>query len=355
MADRLRVLVSSPLLPELAARIAAADERVELLFEPELLPPVRFQGDISGPLDFELDPEGEERWRSLLAQADVLYGLPGNSGAALARALAHAPEVGWVQARNAGAGQQLGDALAADPGRLREVTVTSASGIHARPLAEFSLLGLLAFAQRLPTLQADKAARRWPGPEETPVPVRELLGQTAVVLGLGAIGAEFARLASLLGLRVLGVRRRPGEPPPGVESVHPPEALASLAPEADALVVTTPLTSETRGLVDARVLDALPARAVVVNVGRGAVLDEAALAERLADGRLAGAALDVFATEPLPPESPLWGLPNVLIAPHAAALTPHEDERAVAIFIDNLGRRLAGRPLRNVVDPDALY
>lgn len=345
-------MVASPLRPELAQRIAAVDPRVELLYDPAVLPAQRFPGDVSGDRGFTPD---SGPWRELLARADVLYGVPGGSGRQLAEALAHAPHVRWVQARNAGAGEQVAAALAADPHALDGVVVTAARGVHGGPLAEFALLGLLAFAKRLPALEQGRRERAWPAQR---TPSRTLRGQTLLLLGLGGLGAEVARLAAAFGMRVLGVRRRPlapGETVAHVEEVHPPSALAELAPRADALVVTLPHTPESEGLVSAEVLGALREGAVVVNVGRGAVIDEPALVARLQDGHLGGAALDVFAQEPLPPESPLWALPNVILSPHAAALTEDEDERTLEVFAENLRRWLAGEPLRHEVDVRAGY
>ncbi len=346
----LAVLIATPLPPELVEELAAV-EGVRLLHDPAVVPPARWTGDVSGDPAFTRDTAGTERWHALLDEAEVLYGIPGNTGEGLVEALRGAPRVRWVQARNAGAGEQLGAALDLDPGALRDVTVTNVSGIHATPLAEFALLGLLAFAKRLPELERDKAARAWPDVKPT---MRTLTGRTVLVVGLGAIGLEVARLATAFGMRVVGVKRTP-EAVPGVDAVAPPERVAELAADADDLVVTLPLTDATRGLVGAATLRALRLGGVVVNVGRGAVIDEPALADALRDGHLAGACLDVFTEEPLPAESPLWGLENVIVAPHDAARTDHEDADAVAVFADNLRRRVAGEPLRNVVDPVHRY
>ena len=349
--DSLAVMIATPLTGPLAERIAAVDARVELRYDPALLPPSRWPGDIEGDPGFRRDAAGERRWRELLAGADVIYGIPGNAGAGLVELLRAAPRARWVQARNAGAGEQLGAALALDAGALRDVTVTSVSGIHALALAEFALFGLLAFAKRLPELERDKAARAWPEIKPT---MRALAGRTVLVLGLGAIGLELGRMAGALGMRVLGVKRTPG-PVAGVDEVAAPDRLGELAARADALVVTLPGTDATRGMVDAAVLAALRPGAVVVNVGRGAVIDEPALVAALRAGRLAGACLDVFAREPLPADSPLWGLDNVILCPHVAARTEDEDARAVDVFAANLRRRLAGEPLANRVDPAELY
>lgn len=344
-------MIATPLPAELAQQVADVDPRVRLLYDPSVLPPSRWPGDVTGDPGFRHDAAAERRWTELLAGADVLYGIPGNSGSGLVETLRAAPRARWVQARNAGAGEQLGAALAEEPALVREVTVTSVSGIHAGPLAEFALLGLLAFVKRLPELERDKASRTWPGVKPT---MGVLAGRTVLVVGLGAIGIAVARLAAAFQMQVLGIKRVPDDVP-GVDEVAGPDRLAELAQRADALVVTLPLTDDTRGLVDRGTLNALRPGAVVVNVGRGAVVDEAALVDALLDGRLAGACLDVFAEEPLPPDSPLWELDNVILSPHMAARTDDEDARAVALFADNLRRHLDGEPLRNRVDPERLY
>ena len=256
--------------------------------------------------------------------------------------------VRWIHSIWAGAGEQVAVAELS-PEELERVAMTTSAGVHATPLAEFALFGLLAFAKGLPRLLRDKADRRW----ESYV-MDELRDRTLLVLGVGSIGREVARLASAFGMRTVGIKRTPGEVP-HVDEVHPPERLREHLPNADAVVMTLPSTAATRGLLDREAIGLLPAHAVLVNVGRGAVVDEEALVEALREGRLAGAVLDVFAEEPLPPESPLWELPNVLLAPHTAARSVHELERIVDLFCDNLGRYLRGEELRNRVDPEHYY
>jgi phosphoglycerate dehydrogenase-like enzyme len=350
---RVPVLLASPVEPELARGVAEVDPRIELLFEPGLLPPARFVGDIAGDRSFDRGPDGESRFGDLLARAEVLYGIPDGSGEGLADALRRGPNVRWVQARNAGAGQQVEAAARLAPDEIERVVVTTSAGVHAVPLAEFCMLGLLAFVKDLPRLNADRVERTWP---DLQVPGQELRGRTLLVLGLGGIGREIARLAHGFGMRVVGVRRNPaGEEVPGVEEVQAPDRLAELAAQANDIAVTLPLTEATRRLVDAEVLAALRPGGVFVNVGRGGVVDEVALIEQLRDGTLAGAALDVFEHEPLPADSPLWTLPNVILSPHSAALVTAEPVRVMELFRDNLRRYLEGEPLRNRVDLRAFY
>jgi phosphoglycerate dehydrogenase-like enzyme len=345
----MEVVIASPMTPEDAERVAAV-EGVELAYRPELLPTRKWVGDINGEGGVPLD---DERWKDALERAEVVFGIPGSSAENLVDLVRRAPRLEWVQARNAGAGQIYAPALAlAEPGELDRITVTTSSGVHAGPLAEFAILGLLAFAKDLPQRRRWQHERHWP---EGQTPVGELRGQTLLLVGVGAIGTETARLAGAFGMYVLAVKRTLEGGVPHVDELHPVSELRALVGRADAIVVTLPGTDATRGLLDAETLAAVKPGAVLVNVGRGTVIDEEALAERLQDGTLKGAALDVFAEEPLPQDSPLWGLENVIVTPHDIALVPAEEPRIVDLFIDNLRRRRAGEPLRNALDPEVLY
>jgi D-isomer specific 2-hydroxyacid dehydrogenase, NAD binding domain len=168
-------------------------------------------------------------------------------------------------------------------------------------------------------------------------------------------GLEVARLAKSFGMRTVGLKRSAGGTAPFTDEIHTADKLAALIDQADALVITLPSTPQTSGLVDAEVIARMRPSCIVVNVGRGVVVDEQALVAALRERRIAGAVLDVFAEEPLPPSSPLWDLPNVLVSPHAAALSPHEDERIVELFRGNLRRYLAGEPLHNQVRAGEFY
>jgi len=253
-----------------------------------------------------------------------------------------APRLKWLHVFNAGVDHPIYTEMLG-----RGVRLTTSSGSTAGPIAQTAIMGLLALARGFPHWLIAQRNRQW-NPERKN-PARDLRGQTAVILGLGNIGAEIARLARALGLRVIGVRRGPRRAEDPVDELHPPAALAGLLPRCDWLVIACPLTPETRGLVDARMIAALPRGARIINVARGEIVVEPALIAALRSGHLAGAYLDVFETEPLPPESPLWDLPNVLITPHDSAAAAGNDERVLAIFLDNLGRWQRGEPLVNEV------
>jgi phosphoglycerate dehydrogenase-like enzyme len=339
------VAIAAPLEAELVASVRAVGDGVSVLYEPELLPPTRYPGDHRGVEGFRRDADGEDRMQELLAQAEVLFGIPGDSPERLAAAVRANPRLRWVQGTAAGTGEQL-RAAGLTQDELERVAVTSASGVHVGPLAEFCLLGLLALTKGLPHLRMAQRAHHWDH-----YPVAELRGATLLVLGLGAIGTEVARLAKAFGMRTLAINRGGKSDSPHVDETHPPQSLPALLPRIDALVVTLPLTDETAGVLDAEAFELLRPHVILVNVGRGGVVDEPALVRALLEQRLAGAVLDVFATEPLPADSPLWDLPNVMISPHTAALSIHENERLVELFTANLRRYLSGEELVGRVDP----
>jgi phosphoglycerate dehydrogenase-like enzyme len=343
-----RVVLASHVETELVEQMRAVDPRLEVCFEPELLPPPLYPSDHRGDPGFSRTPTQESRFAELIAGAEVLYGFPREDPAQLAWAVRLAPRLRFVQCMFAGAGQQIRAAELTEA-ELERIVFTSSAGVHATPLAEWSLFGLLALRKGLPRLQADSRKRAWPH-----YPVPELRGETLLVVGLGEIGREVARLGAAFGMRVVGVRRRPAAVE-HVDEVHPPDRLDELAATADAIVITLPLTDETEGLVSRRTIEALKPTAVLVNVGRGTVVDEEALIDALREHRIAGAALDVFAVEPLPPENPLWELENVIVSPHTAALSIHENERIVALFLRNLRRYLDGETLLSRIRTDGQY
>jgi phosphoglycerate dehydrogenase-like enzyme len=219
--------------------------------------------------------------------------------------------------------------------------------VHPVQIAEHAFAMMLAFARKLHEAMRHQAGGKWQAPAGESL--GELYEKTLLMIGLGAIGERVAQVGSALGMRVLGVRRRQVEPP-GVEAVYPLDRLQDILPQCDFVVLAPPLTQETRGMIGERELRAMKKSAFLVNVGRGRLIDEAALIRALQDGWIAGAGLDVFETEPLPAESPLWAMPNVIITAHYAGASPRYYERAMPIFLDNLRRYRDGEELRNLVD-----
>ena len=343
-AQPLTVLIASPLEPALVERIAAvAPARIRVVFEPDLLPEPRYVADHNGRRR-DLTPEQTRRWLDHLRAADVLFDFDWMAPEALPR---NAPRLRWIQGTSAGIGEFLRRTRLADS----DFVFTTAAGVHGSSLAEFVILALLYFYRDVPRLQRMQAAHHWQ--RYTNV---ELAGRRAMVIGLGAVGRVIARRLAALDVEVWGVRRTAcGAPPEGVARLLPLEGLAPALREVDALVLACPLTEQTRRLIGRAELRALPPHAVLINVARGQVVDERALTEALEDGGLGGAALDVVQKEPLPADSRLWDLPNVLISPHSASTVESENQRIVDLFIENLRRWLDGRPLLNRFDRSRGY
>lgn len=348
-AGRLTVVVATPLKEKDAERIVEIEPRIDLVFEPDLLPPMRHAADFSGDPAFRRSPEQQHRFETLVDRAEALYGIPDVDPAALARTVRANPSLRWVQTMAAGGGGQVRAAGLTDP-ELNRVRFTTSAGVHGGPLAEFAAFGVFAGAKHLPRLRAQQERREWSG--------RWAMGQvsdtTVLVLGLGGIGAETARKLVGLGADVIGFNRSGVGDIAGAR-VAPLSSLRSHLATADAVVVTLPGTTATECLLDDDFFGALRSGATVVNVGRGTVIDEKALVRALESGQVGFAALDVFAVEPLPETSPLWSHPNVLVSPHTAALDPREERRIAELFADNARRLLDDRPLRNVVDTIEFY
>jgi len=334
----LPVLIASWLDQRHVDRIRAVEpHRIEVLYAPDLLPLPRYEADHHAPRR-ELSPDDLDRWRAMAGRALVSFEFDWDRPTELLR---RAPDLRWVQSTSSGIGPQLVRlGLAGSP-----LVVTNAAGIHAQPLAEFVLMAVLHFAKDVPRLTAWKAERRWQR-----YCGREVSGSRMLVIGLGKVGRRIAELSSALGIEVVGHRRSQGPLSPGVSRLIDAGGIDDELPEIDYVVLAAPDTPETRNLLSRSRLAMLPARAVVINVGRGSLIDEAALIERLADGGIRGAALDVVAQEPLSADSPLWDLPNVIISPHSASTVAQENDRLVDLFVENLRRFIHGRELVNVFD-----
>ncbi|MEZ5778605.1 MAG: D-2-hydroxyacid dehydrogenase [Paracoccaceae bacterium] len=275
--------------------------------------------------------------------ADVVYtvrfagtpGFPRDS-------LVGSPTVRWISVGGSGTDHLL----PWDPSRL---TVTNAAGVASDMMAEYALGAMLAFSLDLRGFARRQAERRWTSQRVAPIE-----GRTLLILGLGQTGRASARRAKAMGMTVLGVRARP-QPTEHVDEVHGMEALADLWPRADFVLVCVPLLPATRGLVGVDAFKTMKPGAVLIDVSRGGVVAEQALIAALRGGHLKGAALDVFETEPLPVDHPLWGMENVILTPHCSSVYDGWDEKSVAMFAQNLGRYRRGEPLVNIVDPERGY
>ena len=349
MQSTTRVAIATPLDPSLRHIITDVDPSIELLVDDSLLPVQRIPGDHQVDRNFVRTPEQQIAFDRLLSQADIFFGIPDTKPSALGPAVRANPRLRWVHTMAAGGGAQV-RAAGLTSTELHRVVFTTSAGVHGPTLAEFAMFGVLAGAKDLARLQAQQARRQWTDRWA----MKQVHEQIVLIAGLGGIGKQTARLAKAFGAYVVGTKRRPA-PVDNVDEVHSTGKLAELVGRADAIVFTLPGTTSTNGLYNADLIAATKPGAVIVNVGRGSVIDEPSLIAGLASGHLGSAFLDVFAVEPLAQESPLWGMPQVVIAPHTAALSPHEDRRIAELFAENLRRLLNGEELLNGVDTTHFY
>jgi len=341
-----RAIAVSPIL---SARIRPRDlERIEAAAPGARIVHLSVEGLADGPVD---DVEVLLRgW--LVAEA-------------FDRLLARAPDLAWVHSATSGVERAL------TPAALeRGVLVTNARGVFSRPIAEHVLMMILAVTRHLPELLELQGERTW-----QPLEGRELRELTIGVVGFGSLGRSIASLASAFGARVVAMRRnadagtagpepREGEGhdaadvfpfEPRVDRVVGPDGLHELLAASDIVVLAAPLTPETDGLINEAALASMKPDGWLINVARGRLVDDTALIRALREHQIGGAALDTFRDEPLPPGSPYWSLPNVIVTPHTAWSSAHVLDRSIELFCDNLRRFSRGEALRNVVDPAAGY
>ncbi len=343
------VLIASPLEAHHAARIAAAfPDRVETVYRPDLLAPIRYVGDHTGPLGWRRTPGQQAEWDAALGRAEAFWDFPPGETRPLLKV---APRLRWVQTTSAGVGQYVKRLGLAES----DLLVTTASGIHAQPLAEFVFAALLFHTKRVAHLQAEQREHRW-----ARFCTRELDGQTMAIVGPGRIGRKVTTVARCFGMTVWAMARThdPGRAAAlGVDRLFAREEKHAMLAGADCVVLCAPHTPETDNFLDREAIAALKPGVVLVNIARGAVVDEDALVEALRGGGIGLAALDVFRTEPLPAESPLWDLPNVLVCPHSASTADSENAKLTDRFIRNLGFYLDGElhQMEPVLDKACLY
>ena len=326
-SDVVRVVLTTPLEESNLQKIRAVGARLKVdQLSPLIL--AERKGDLSkkGELD------------GLFREAEVVYGwihhFPKNL-------LSRSPRLKWIQTMSAGV-DRLPEDIMKSP-----VRIANASGLHGTPMAEVVLQMMLMFAKDAPSCFQMKGKKEWK--RYTPMLLR---GQTAGVLGLGAVGKEIARLCQACGMAVLGIRRssREGEAYSNVDRVYSREQLSQFLAASDFVIIAMPLTRETKGMIGEKELRSMKPTAYLINVARGAIVDEAALIRALEEKWIAGAGLDVFVDEPLPPESRFYELPNVIFSPHISGEMPDYERRATEVFCENLQRYLQGEPFRHEVD-----
>ena len=338
-------MITTRLDGELVDGLRRRHRNVNFTYPEELLPVPRYSGEHRFPEVGDENVAG--RWRELLGSAEVLFHF---GPAAFHQSLFELTDLRWIQAASSGVGQfvhQIG--LDCNPA----ITVTTARGVHGAALAEFVAMALIYFSRDMPAIEADRKQRHWQRRCG-----RLIAGQEVAVVGMGSVGREIARLLGLLGAHVTGVVRDEADRSAGdlgVERIVRLSELDSVLETVDAVVLAVPHTEATESLLSATRIALLSSDAVVINVARGAVLDESALTEALLSERLRGAALDVLRAEPLPEDSPLWACDRALVTPHSMSTVEGENQRLCDLFSENLARYESGRPLVNVLDPRRMY
>ncbi|MEM7735513.1 MAG: D-2-hydroxyacid dehydrogenase [Deinococcota bacterium] len=338
------LLICSYFEPQHVEDICKRFPQIEVVNEPDLLPKPQFAADHAG-LPLSRSEQDQARWEGLLEQADICF----DFDRITPQVQRNAPNLRWIQATSSGIGQFAKQHGFAET----DITLTNAAGIHARPLAEFVLWAMLAFTKDYPRARQQQRDHVWQR-----FSASELTGKTLAVVGLGRIGQEVARLAKLMDMKVIGSKRNITNVQADelyVDALYKAEDVLELAALADYLCLVVPHTDDTEHLVSTEVLAAMKPEAVLINIGRGALVDEGALVDALEQNQLAGAVLDVAAEEPLQKTSPLWDMDNVIIFPHSASTSVRENARLTELLCDNLERYLTGKPLRNVVDVTRLY
>ena len=341
------VLIASYLEPEYVDLIRQVDDRLNVVYHPELLRQPRYPADHTGK-SMERTPTEESHWRQLLSKADIFFDFDQTHREDLPEL---APNVRWIQSTSAGIGQFVKQ-MRYDT-RMPGIIITTASGVHAQPLAEFCLMVMLMFTKGLLRIMRDQDRKHWERYAGT-----DLRGRTLVIIGVGKVGKEVARVGQALGMRVVGVKQQVSNVEPSslyLDELYPRNKLHEVLTQAEYLVLITPHTPKTEKMIGAKELALLPKGAILINIGRGVLVDEPALIEALRSGHVGGAGLDVFAEEPLPQESPLWEMPNVLVSPHSGSTSDRENSRITELFCENLRRFLTNKPLLNVLDTKKFY
>jgi phosphoglycerate dehydrogenase-like enzyme len=338
VSDTITVAVGFKVAPDVIAAIEGVDPRIRTVQIPELVQTMRFRPDDKG-----LSPEDVGRIKSQLAEADILFG----HNTVANEFLEAAANLKWFQVINAGVERLAGEGML-----NRGFAVTNASGLAAIPIAEYIVCMMLMLAKDIHKSVRAQANRSWDWGF-----TGDLTGQTLGIVGMGAIGRETARLANAFRMRVLATRRtvEGATRDDYCEEVLPYSQLDRLLAESDFLAICVPLTPETRQMIGAAELAKMKPASAIINIARGSVIDQDALIKALKDGTIGAAALDVTDPEPLPPESELWGMENVIITPHISGAVKGYGHRAAEIFVANLERWVRAEPLQQLVSAERGY
>lgn len=341
------ILIASYLEPQHVERIKQTVPHCEVIYEPELIAAPQYPADHKGG-PFKRTEHQELKWQSFLKKADILFDFDQTHLNDLPEL---APNVKWMQATSSGIEHALHKLKYAE--RMPNTIFTTAKGVHDQPLAEFCLMVMMAFNKKfVQTLERQKK-KHWERFAGT-----DLRGRTIGIVGMGKVGQRVGQLCQAFGMKVLGVKRETK----GIESasvyadeLYSQSELHKILPRSEFLILIAPHTPETEKMIGEKELALLPKGAILINIGRGALIDESSLISSLQSGHLGGAGLDVFEVEPLPASSPLWDMPNVIVSPHSGSTSDRENELITDIFCENLKNFLKGKPLINVIDAYKMF
>lgn len=328
--DTINIVIATPFSPEAQDKVRAVDPRVRVTDITDL-----------ARRDYQGDMQARRELDAILAETDIVYGMrvPVNL-------LPRSPKLKWIQVTSAGVDRYLTEEF-----KKSRVMLTNVSGIHATPIGEFVMEMMLMWAKKAPLCFELKQKKEWQR-----FPSTVLRGKTVGIIGLGSIGQEVARLSNAFRMRVIATRRSPRKQTArNVDLLLPPNGLLRLLGESDYVAICLPLTKETRKLIGESELRAMKPTAFLMNIGRGPIIDEDALVKALEQKWISGAGLDVFATEPLPKESRLWDMLNLIFSPHISGGQEEYEQQATELFCRNLKRYIDGKRLINLVNKELGY
>jgi glyoxylate/hydroxypyruvate reductase len=338
----LEILITSYLEQDHVEKIRLIDSNIEVIYEPSLIAKPRYLADHKGGA-FKRTPAQETQWQKLLARADILFDFDQTHLNDLPEL---APQVKWVQSTSSGIGRFIEENNYNL--RMPNTVFTTARGVHAQPLAEFCIMVMTIFNKGFLKIIKEQSSRVWER-----YAGKDLSNRTLVVVGLGKVGQEVARLAKQYRMHTIGVKQSikgANLKELYVDELYSPDDLQDVLPRAEYLVLVTPHTDKTEKMIGEKEFSLMPEGSILINIGRGALVDEPALIKALETGHLAGAGLDVFDIEPLPESSPFWNMPNVIVSPHSASTTDNENELITDIFCENLKNYIKGYKLINVLE-----
>jgi len=343
--EKVNVFVTVPMPDECVKLMTDVDPRVNVIFDKDLIPDQRYPADRRGQA-MEWTPERDRKWNEYLKEADILFGFDYRH---MDNLRDFAPKLKWVQGTSTGIGPSVVKAGWPEKG----IVATTASGIHSVPISEFVIMSMLCFEKDIFHLFDLKSQRK-----HERYCTGQLRGKTLGIVGLGKNGRLVATLAAAHGMRVLATKRTTQGYVPqnlGVDQLYAPADIKKMLPQCDYVSMTVPTTPDTYKMMDYEMFKTMKPGAVFINNSMGTTVVQDDLIRAIKEGHLRGAAIDVYEKEPVPADSPLWSMPNVLMSPHSASCCMYEDANIANLFIDNLRRYLDGRPLRNAVRPELQY